>query len=215
MRGNPRAAFAIPGTGGSIPACAGEPWKWKVTSHAPSVYPRVCGGTRASRAVGAACHGLSPRVRGNLVLEDGMIRGTGSIPACAGEPRFITLRKARRTVYPRVCGGTVGESRQPTGGGGLSPRVRGNLPLYNVVDEAGGSIPACAGEPRTTARARRPTAVYPRVCGGTASMSPSFGGKSGLSPRVRGNPRVDGANANAGGSIPACAGEPIGGAGNH
>ena len=52
-------------------------------------------------------------------------------------------------VYPRVCGGTV--AMYPDAGveKGLSPRVRGN-PLYWLLSVLRvGSIPACAGEPRS------------------------------------------------------------------
>ena len=51
---------------GSIPACAGEPsTRPRVRGnlgHRGEVYPRVCGGTARPR------EGLSPRVRGNLLL---------------------------------------------------------------------------------------------------------------------------------------------------
>ena len=71
--------------------------------------------------------GLSPRVRGNLSEKLGITRGTGSIPACAGEPgspfRFgdplsrsipacagepdLSISVGSKCmVYPRVCGGT-------------------------------------------------------------------------------------------------------------
>ena len=51
-------------------------------------------------------------------------------------------------------------------------------------------------------------AVYPRVCGGTASPLRVSASIKGLSPRVRGNRIGSLAEANGDGSIPACAGEP-------
>ena len=99
-------------------------------------------------------------------------------------------------VYPRVCGGTPASVQSVSSSVGLSPRVRGNRHERAV---GGGSersipasIPACAGEPLdTTLRATLvlglsprvrgnhglwqaatvsdSRAVYPRVCGGTAS----------------------------------------------
>ena len=73
---------------------------------------------------------------------------------------------------------------------GLSPRVRGNLgqPLarFGIV----GSIPACAGEPYVIHQPLLRLAVYPRVCGGTADIHPAATEQQGLSPRVRGNPRL-------------------------
>ena len=71
---------------------------------------------------------------------------------------------------------------------GLSPRVRGNLGNCPVGISCGGSIPACAGEPRRGADRLRAVRVYPRVCGGTP-----LGALCLKTPR---------------GPIPACAGEP-------
>ena len=70
----------------SIPACAGEPSICAGVWLAAQVYPRVCGGTVSRRTSRCVSSGLSPRVRGNLIVQyhTGLI--PGSIPACAGEP---------------------------------------------------------------------------------------------------------------------------------
>ena len=73
---------------------------------------------------------------------------------------------------------------------GLSPRVRGNL-LGSGEDPAGGR-------------------VYPRVCGGTTVARVSTSNVTGLSPRVRGNLLRSSHTPMDVGSIPACAGEPLG-----
>ena len=52
--------------------------------------------------------------------------------------------------------------------------------------------------------------VYPRVCGGTGAVSALPGAVVGLSPRVRGNPPGVRCMMPFTGSIPACAGEPLG-----
>ena len=75
------------------------------------VYPRVCGGTRPADNVANWADGLSPRVRGNQDVELMDWDGWGSIPACAGEPEPGTGLAAARTVYPRVCGGTIAAGR--------------------------------------------------------------------------------------------------------
>ena len=74
---------------------------------------------------------------------------------------------------------------------------------------AGGSIPACAGEPESWTPIETEEEVYPRVCGGTTCVAGSTRAARGLSPRVRGNP--DGRRGRRCGqrSIPACAGEPV------
>ena len=75
------------GMGGSIPACAGEPHSALYANCTRRVYPRVCGGARGGHLSRRARQGLSPRVRGSLVLQYEPTRVGGSIPACAGEPR--------------------------------------------------------------------------------------------------------------------------------
>ena len=133
--------------------------------------------------------GLSPRVRGNLDINPPLPRRIRSIPACAGEPRAMTVGLRWQGVYPRVCG------RTPPGGvdrsyvEGLSPRVRGN--------------------PSRTPSASALTTVYPRVCGGTRLVRVPNRNPSGLSPRVRGNPAQIHVAVQRLGSIPACAGEPV------
>ena len=72
-----------------------------------------------------------------------------------------------------------------------------------------GSIPACAGEPWLLVALRWRHRVYPRVCGGTRVVIPEDGLYEGLSPRVRGNPRLTFRLCAGIGSIPACAGEPL------
>ena len=191
----------------SIPACAGEPVRGHTGVGLPQVYPRVCGGTPGllvddlagevyprvcggtpERAVLWRCRkGLSPRVRGNPTRAGQNSSGTGSIPACAGEPPWKWTPAPPARVYPRVCGGT---SAAWTPGGravGLSPRVRGNPTVRIYLPLIPGSIPACAGEPARAETQFHESAVYPRVCGGTRRHEAAGREKHGLSPRVRGN----------------------------
>ena len=201
---------------GSIPACAGE----------PSTDPRVCGGTSwiMTRSI-PACAGEPCTIAG------GWVRGVyprvtsvqRSIPACAGEPSHSMGSRVYprvplgllpvgvehiESVYPRVCGGTGSAARSTQ---------RGSIPACAGEPRSCcsiGSIPACAGEPPAIRVASR---VYPRVCGGTGSAA-RWGMHNGLSPRVRGNPARWGRTQRTGmrwtlghledRSIPACAGEP-------
>ena len=132
----------------------------------------------------------------------------GSIPACAGEPGSELLRVIDAGVYPRVCGGarpTNSTSLQPRG---LSPRVRGSRSAVSHPRPLHGSIPACAGEPGAAVQCRRPSWVYPRVCGGARSGDGPSVIMRGLSPRVRGSHDLLLLGEIGLGSIPACAGEP-------
>ena len=152
--------------------------------------------------------GLSPRVRGNPVVIMVILRSMRSIPACAGEPTRPNRWKPLTTVYPRVCGGTRQGGRPSLRIQGLSPRVRGNQEGITTAVPSVRSIPACAGEPRPAAAQLPLDGVYPRVCGGTYSLSTSNDISAGLSPRVRGNLASVGDHHLRQGSIPACAGEP-------
>ena len=168
----------------------------------------MCGGTADPSCPVLRDQGLSPRVRGNRKRYGRCFLGLGSIPACAGEPRPGRPGRLATAVYPRVCGGTrIAFDLVPLPNG-LSPRVRGNQAMPAVHASKGGSIPACAGEPRS--RSTPPSAhwVYPRVCGGTGLAHFLYWPIWGLSPRVRGNPGGPGAWRSGHGSIPACAGEP-------
>ena len=110
----------------SIPACAGEPHRWSPARPRSRVYPRVCGGARASSPSIPGGGGLSPRVRGSRHLDHAGRQHDGSIPACAGEPCALTPLHAATRVYPRVCGGARWDWAAGAAWRGLSPRVRGS-----------------------------------------------------------------------------------------
>ena len=152
-------------------------------------------------------------MRGNLQLGIGGDGQTGSIPAYAGEPTCRYASGGQCRVYPRVCGGTVGHIGQRRCPLGLSPRMRGNRPRGSKSGEERGSIPAYAGEPNLTYGRKRPSTVYPRVCGGTRLAASVRLAACGLSPRMRGNLVQSGVAQVEQGSIPAYAGEPNAGSG--
>ena len=133
---------------------------------------------------------------------------SGSIPACAGEPR---TRRGMRTggwVDPRVCGGAIDRGKVPPAHPGRSPRVRGSLNLGSIDATPLGSIPACAGEPPPLPMPSTTVRVDPRVCGGAKKGNAKTAYLSGRSPRVRGSRQVQDEPGVRAGSIPACAGEP-------
>ena len=187
VRGNQVPCTICQSPTGSIPACAGEPVARPMCNRKQRVYPRVCGGTAQVFNLPFGERGLSPRVRGNLNISYVCRYPVGSIPACAGEPSPLHDLSISHWVYPRVCGGTqaVEDIREVVKG--LSPRVRGNHRTARRDIQVKRSIPACAGEPARQHRHRGLISVYPRVCGGTASIGLAKKGSMGLSPRVRGN----------------------------
>ena len=86
--------------------------------------------------------------------------------------------------------------------------MRGNLLLTLAKNPKHRSIPACTGEPHSRIHAETVPWVYPRVYGGTGPWIWAVTTRSGLSPRVRGNPLCTGWIQNPSRSIPACTGEP-------
>ncbi len=148
-------------------------------------------------------------MRGNLLLALASVHWAGTIPACAGEPWINRVAISRIRDYPRVCGGTTPIRVAALGKVGLSPRVRGNLDCAVDNGESFGTIPACAGEPICAVPSVASVRDYPRVCGGTTfdQVVGLFG--EGLSPRVRGNLKLDAKKLTVVGTIPACAGEPV------
>ena len=194
----------------SIPACAGEPIRHRAPRQVGEVYPRVCGGTPSGYPRTKSRRGLSPRVRGNPSVMRHSRSPRGSIPACAGEPQCAAPGGIDYGVYPRVCGGTGKSVALIVSMKGLSPRVRGNLVRRSESNPPNRSIPACAGEPPMEVLINRVKEVYPRVCGGTLRKCLTLELAHGLSPRVRGNPVALMYAVEPMGSIPACAGEPLG-----
>ena len=93
---------------------------------------------------------------------------------------------------------------------GLSPRGRGSRLAASPCAEPRGSIPAWAGEPRSSRRQWDMRRVYPRVGGGAYPPPPSWRECPGLSPRGRGSLRDGLYRRVLDGSIPAWAGEPQG-----
>ena len=210
VRGSPEMSPNVELPSGSIPAGAGEPHSDVRGDGLDRVYPRGCGGASSMTAEGRMLRGLSPRVRGSHVPSDVRRRRAGSIPAGAGEPARWRLAGLFCRVYPRGCGGAGHGEADGGAGQGLSPRVRGSLNGQQGLQQAGGSIPAGAGEPMTSRTARRSERVYPRGCGGAPGGGEELGDKEGLSPRVRGSLARVVVRHRFAGSIPAGAGEPPG-----
>ncbi len=167
MRGNHGHAFAGRIAMGSIPAHAGEP-----------ISPFF---------IENSFMGLSPHMRGNLYIFDIRMPLRGSIPAHAGEPDHPAARSLWHGVYPRTCGGTKWALDGLSVGWGLSPHMRGNHAGRARCGNAGGSIPAHAGEPPMWDRLGLHCGVYPRTCGGTRICLDIVGTSVGLSPHMRGN----------------------------
>ena len=152
--------------------------------------------------------GLSPRGRGNPPSSGSKLQHEGSIPAWAGQPRWVRAECLDTMVYPRVGGATSDAGAVIGTNAGLSPRGRGNRAYFAGVGACLRSIPAWAGQPQPSRAAPAERTVYPRVGGATTTVKGGTGGEDGLSPRGRGNPRCSRRPPPASRSIPAWAGQP-------
>ena len=94
---------------------------------------------------------------------------------------------------------------------GLSPRGRGKPARRRQPGHGQWSIPAWAGETFPGLYPGAAPGVYPRVGGGNYESGATEGGANGLSPRGRGKPRTHKPGRDTAGSIPAWAGETVGG----
>ena len=158
------------------------------------VYPRVGGGTCFSNST--SCHlvarGLSPRGRGTIYNVEPQTDVGGLSPRGRGNPRRVGRSGVPSRSIPAWAGEPTGQLQLATPvilRYGLSPRGRGNRHVPVLVQSRGGSIPAWAGEPTRMGRRKSYRKVYPRVGGGTASVTNLATIARGLSPRGRGNRR--------------------------
>ena len=135
-------------------------------------HPRVCGATALEEDIAGLAEGPSPRVRGNRVQAAVSGHAQGPIPACAGQPRVISVSRSPIKAHPRVCGATPLDFIACLLGNGPSPRVRGNLQELDTHRHKGGPIPACAGQPWSCPFASQSAWAHPRVCGATGKRSP-------------------------------------------
>ena len=193
----------------SIPACAGNPGPGMLALVSQGVHPRVCGESGPFNHGPALAEGPSPRVRGILIQRDLEGMGSGSIPACAGNPESSRPITSRPRVHPRVCGESDSTDTATVARLGPSPRVRGIPGRAAGRALSPGSIPACAGNPRASAPEVESDWVHPRVCGESEGTDYYGGDKPGPSPRVRGIRRSTYRPSVRARSIPACAGNPL------
>ena len=151
-------------------------------------HPRVCGEHELDDWKGNAEGGSSPRVRGTRVAGARLQRARGIIPACAGNTQPRRAAFDCRRDHPRVCGEHTTTRISSGTTAGSSPRVRGTPQREEVLQAAGGIIPACAGNTPTSTRRSSSPRDHPRVCGEHLPPRLGFVVLPGSSPRVRGTP---------------------------
>ena len=193
---------------GSIPARAGEPRSRGRPSTPTRVHPRSRGGAPDRSLISSPPRGPSPLARGSPEVDDRPERAPGSIPARAGEPRWLSAPCPRCRVHPRSRGGARSSPSHCPSTTGPSPLARGSPSVAVQRAVLLGSIPARAGEPAHLAHAHRCVRVHPRSRGGATEGADGDAVDVGPSPLARGSHAVDQQHHDRRGSIPARAGEP-------
>ena len=146
-RGNHPRELGVRRVPGPIPAQAGEPGTLCRYVHVVWAYPRAGGGTPDFAERPERVQGLSPRRRGNHLLQAVVRAPRGPIPAQAGEPERWVEDPGVDGAYPRAGGGTSESPELLPFFEGLSPRRRGNPRARAHESRRDGPIPAQAGEP--------------------------------------------------------------------
>ena len=148
-----------------IPAHAGQTTCSEPTNGRRPDHPRACGANTVPTSPVLSPYGSSPRMRGkpstNLDRDD-LFR---IIPAHAGQTCGPSGRPTPHTDHPRACGAN---SSGPTDGlaiTGSSPRMRGKLSHFKLLDVKLRIIPAHAGQTTIPASISALTADHPRACG--------------------------------------------------
>ena len=164
VRGNHRNSVQSVVIAGSIPACAGEPFRQLPCRHSTPVYPRVCGepDTDVSQRPRVRVY---PRVCGGTRADGRIAASSWVYPRGAGEPYRRRNPAVAPTVYPRVCGGTPDPQHERRCCDGLSPRVRGNLPLLSKPYAKRGLSPRVRGNLALVGEAGPERRSIPRVRG--------------------------------------------------
>ena len=156
------------------------------------------------------------------------MRGGGSIPAHAGQPKDATPGGHPTGVHPRSRGAaSVNRLRKRKGPGpspltrgshvpavacgagqGPSPLTRGSHRRNRPAQGNRGSLPAHAGQPEPVRHRTRMAGVHPRSRGAASAKADQVVSYYGPSPLTRGSQRWNGAKRLRHGSIPAHAGQP-------
>ena len=207
-RGSRVPAAGVPAAGGSIPAGAGKPARYRMLRDQRRVHPRGRGEAVVFDDDRQVIRGPSPRARGSRAPPRCARSRRGSIPAGAGKPSPSTLRATLTRVHPRGRGEATRRRHRGATLRGPSPRARGSLRPAPATRPAPGSIPAGAGKPGGRDAPGRLSRVHPRGRGEAARCRPAAGNRRGPSPRARGSRLLSADRRTARGSIPAGAGKP-------
>ena len=150
--------------------------------------------------------GSSPHARGTVVfrLPEGGVGGI--IPACAGNSGRGRDPRGGHGDHPRMRGEQRACRQGTSPGSGSSPHARGTDAVLIVELAVHGIIPACAGNSGRCGDRRHRRRDHPRMRGEQWCLLCSTAYRRGSSPHARGTDADSGAPLLLLGIIPACAG---------
>ena len=172
------------------------------------VHPRERGESAGRSNPSNLRGGPSPRARGIPPRRPRPCRGTGSIPASAGNPVIHIAQQCLVGVHPRERGESRRAGGRRTPAAGPSPRARGIRACRSCALSLSRSIPASAGNPSSRLRSAYSGRVHPRERGESLYVFRADVPVAGPSPRARGIRQGLHAGEDRQGSIPASAGNP-------
>ena len=171
---------------GLIPAGAGQTKRASPPQSHRRAHPRRCGADRLFVPGNTVTVGSSPQVRGRHSAHQTAARGSGLIPAGAGQTNPPGRSSSTTWAHPRRCGADTSSTRVSPVSVGSSPQVRGRRAGYHAGGAGGGLIPAGAGQTVTVDGRVVAERAHPRRCGADFGGNDRYLGDRGSSPQVRG-----------------------------
>ncbi len=145
-------------------------------------------------------------MRGTVSLFGAPLLWCRFIPAHAGNRVSGGMRRDGSSVHPRACGEQPEALVKSKVSRGSSPRMRGTVKAFDLLNGRIRFIPAHAGNRRLKSSTSPTSPVHPRACGEQRAPDTQTIPLCGSSPRMRGTGSGGDFNATGGRFIPAHAG---------
>ena len=174
-----------------------------IAAPSPPDHPREYGENTATTLRPESPVGSSPRIRGESVEQRVQPHCWGIIPANTGRISRNSKHHGPAQDHPREYGENFHRARSRKPLMGSSPRIRGELVVFNEPCGACGIIPANTGRIRQCPVRRENHRDHPREYGENVVAVTDDDGDTGSSPRIRGESLPLPRRTHARGIIPA------------
>ena len=206
MRGTLKTGFSTIGSGGIIPAYAGNTAWIGIRAGSTVDHPRICGEHSAASCICSSSSGSSPHMRGTRSAGANSSWRRGIIPAYAGNTVSPPMGTRPRQDHPRICGEHVMCLCFLPPSVGSSPHMRGTLNPHVQLRPQSGIIPAYAGNTSSQCNGMSLSWDHPRICGEHSNSMGAITTIAGSSPHMRGTHLLRLIRNDRTGIIPAYAG---------